>query len=161
VTRTIWRLEKSTYADAVTSGEGARRVGGRWTSPGLRAVYCAERLSLAILEVIVHAPNPSERRVPRVRFRVELADALVDQLPLERLPEAFSPRTPYAVTQEIGDDWLRDARRPALAVPSAIVPAERTYILNPLHPAFDRIAWGRAEPISLDDRLWMTGSTVR
>jgi RES domain-containing protein len=160
VTRTIWRIEKSKYADVAKTGEGARRVGGRWTSPGRPAVYCAQRLSLAILEVLVHAPNPCERRVPRVRFSVELANVLVDRVPLERLPEGFSPRTPYADTRAIGDEWLREARRPALAVPSAIVPAERTYILNPLHPAFDRIAWSRAEPIGLDDRLWVTGSAV-
>jgi Uncharacterized conserved protein len=42
-------------AKAAFDGEGARLWGGRWNSPGRPAVYCAGHVSLAILEVVVHA----------------------------------------------------------------------------------------------------------
>jgi RES domain-containing protein len=158
LTDTIWRIEKAKRVAMVKSGEGARIAGGRWNSAGRPVIYCAEHLSLAILEVLVHAPDPSQRLVARVRFRLRVAAALVERVPDARLPAAFSPRTPYAATQRIGDEWLKAGRTPALAVPSAIVPSERNYMLNPLHVDFSRIAWDPPERIALDNRLWMTGS---
>lgn len=35
-------------------GEGARRVGGRWNSPGRAVVYMADSVALAVLENLVH-----------------------------------------------------------------------------------------------------------
>lgn len=35
-------------------GEGAKRVGGRWNSPGRAVVYMAQSISLAVLENLVH-----------------------------------------------------------------------------------------------------------
>ncbi len=40
------------------------------------------------------------------------------------------------------------------AVPSAIIPHELNYLLNPLHPHVKRVRIGRPEPFSLDPRLW-------
>ena len=36
-----WRLDQAAYAPTWDSGEGAYRVGGRWNSKGVRAVYCS------------------------------------------------------------------------------------------------------------------------
>jgi RES domain-containing protein len=161
VTHIIWRIEKTKYAAVASKGDGARIAGGRWTSPGLPAIYCAEHLSLAILEVLVHAPDPNQREVPRIRFRIRLDRALIEGVPEKQIPPDFSPRTPYAVTRAFGDAWLLSERRPALSVPSAIVPMERNFILNPRHPDFAKISWGEGEPINLDHRLWNTGRLVR
>jgi RES domain-containing protein len=49
-----WRLERTVYAETWDSGEGAYRCGGRWSSVGLRVVYCAMDPATAILEVAVH-----------------------------------------------------------------------------------------------------------
>jgi RES domain-containing protein len=35
-------------------GEGAKRAGGRWNSPGHAVVYMAGSVSLAVLENLVH-----------------------------------------------------------------------------------------------------------
>ena len=43
-----------------------------------------------------------------------------------------------------------------LAVPSAVVPAETNYLLNPLHPDFRRIKTGRPQKIETDPRLLKT-----
>ena len=157
MTDVIWRIEKAKRAASATSGEGGRVAGGRWTSPGYPAIYCAEHLSLAIVEVLVHAPGPRERDVSRVRFRIRLDRALAERVPEKQIPRDFSPRTPYAITRPLGDAWLLSSRRPALSVPSAIVPTERNFILNPMHADFSRILWHEHEPIILDHRLWMAG----
>jgi RES domain-containing protein len=157
VTDTVWRIERARHAAAAKTGEGARMTGGRWTSPGLPAIYCAEHLSLAILEVLVHAPLPSQRSTTRVRFRIRLDRALVERVADAQIPPDFSPRTPYEATRPIGDEWLARAGSPALSVPSAIVPTERNYLLNPRHPRFARLRWDAPARIVLDDRLWMIG----
>jgi RES domain-containing protein len=36
------------------SGEGARRVGGRFNPPGIAAVYTSESIALGVLEVLVY-----------------------------------------------------------------------------------------------------------
>src|SRR5436309_335037 len=97
VTQTFWRVEKAKYAGVAKTGEGARLAGGRWTSPGQRTIYCAEHLSLAILEVLVHAPDPTQR-AGRIRFHIRCDRRLVERLANSPLPPDFSPRTPYAVT---------------------------------------------------------------
>src|SRR5690606_31231034 len=49
-----WRLDAKKFAPTWDSGEGAYRFGGRWSSPGTRAVYCSLDASTTILEVAVH-----------------------------------------------------------------------------------------------------------
>ncbi|MCE1182752.1 MAG: RES domain-containing protein [Rhodocyclales bacterium] len=49
-----WRLDQAIHAATWDSGEGAYRVGGRWNSKGVRAVYCSLDPATAILEAAVH-----------------------------------------------------------------------------------------------------------
>jgi RES domain-containing protein len=49
-----WRLDQAVFAPHWDSGEGAYRLGGRWNSRGVRAVYCSIDPATAILEVAVH-----------------------------------------------------------------------------------------------------------
>lgn len=50
----FWRLDQDRHAATWDSGEGAYRVGGRWNSKGVRAVYASVDPSTAIIEVAVH-----------------------------------------------------------------------------------------------------------
>lgn len=50
----LWRLDRKRHAPTWDSGEGSFQVGGRWNSPGVRAVYAAADPATAILEVAVH-----------------------------------------------------------------------------------------------------------
>ncbi len=54
----LWRLTRAVHADL--SGEGARRFGGRWNSPGRPLVYTAAEAALTVLEVRVHLDLPFE-----------------------------------------------------------------------------------------------------
>src|SRR5450830_1170676 len=56
----VWRLVKTVYQPTAWDGEGARRYGGRWNSPGAAVVYAAEHLSLACLEVLVAVHREGE-----------------------------------------------------------------------------------------------------
>ncbi|MBZ5728366.1 MAG: DUF2384 domain-containing protein [Acidobacteriia bacterium] len=52
-----------------------------------------------------------------------------------------------------GRKWAAAARSAVLSVPSAIVPTERIYVLNPKHPDFERVEFLAAVPFRFDPRL--------
>lgn len=68
-------------------------------------------------------------------------------------PEGWSAAG-SAVAKEYGESWLRSADSLALAVPSAIVRAERNYVLNPKHPRVRALMIGtELEDFAFDARL--------
>jgi RES domain-containing protein len=150
-----WRVEKKKWLATAKSGDGARLAGGRWNSPGVNLIYASEHLSLALLEILVHAPLPSQRAVARARAKIVIPDAGIEQVTPRSLPSGFGPDLAYAVTQAIGDRWIREQRTAVLVVPSAIVPVEHNVLLNPAHPDFSKCGWSRFEDIQLDPRMWV------
>lgn len=69
-----WRIDREVFAATWDTGEGAFRVGGRWNSPGTRAVYCALDPATAIVEVAVHTGFPHLDTVPHVLTELIVAD---------------------------------------------------------------------------------------
>jgi RES domain-containing protein len=55
--------------------------------------------------------------------------------------------------QRIERDWLESGHSAVQAVPSAVLPAEHNYLLNPGHPDFARIIMGEPEALDTDFRL--------
>jgi RES domain-containing protein len=113
-------------------------------------VYTAGSRSLAILEVLAHLTKPAPLS-NYVLYRVECDDSLVQIL--SDLPPGWNSEPPTVASQSIGDAWVRSATHPVLSVPSAIVPEERNYMLNPGHPDFLRIVVGRPVAYRIDPRL--------
>jgi len=152
VTLEAWRIVKARYAGGAFSGEGARLYGGRWNSPGVPVVYTAQHQSLAVLEVLVGLEDASV--LPRfVLFRIEFDERLVETLADADLPRDWRANPPPRATQRLGDAWAAEARSAVLNVPSAVVPAERVYLLNPRHPDFGAIAIEGPYPYAFDPRL--------
>lgn len=148
----LWCVVKRKHAATAFDGKAAQRFGGRWNSPGRRAVYTSATKALAILEVLVHLDVG--RALPRlVAFAVDVDDGLVDRISIARLPRYWRTSRGLEVTQRVGDEWLGSGRSVALAVPSTIVPEEENYVLNPAHPGFRRLTFGRAMSFLLDPRL--------
>lgn len=142
-----WRIAKryrATSAAEMMSGDGALRVGGRWNSKGMRAVYAASSLSLAALEVLVHVPNPRVLR-DYVMLRLDVPDdVIVDYKWSVVDAEAMKAR---------GDRFFTRQEGVALRVASVVIPLEQTLVINPLHPEFKRVKWGKLLPFDFDQRL--------
>ena len=108
-------------------------------------MYASATKSLAVLEVLVHLDVG--RPLPRlVAFTFDVDSKLVDRLAAAQLPRHWRTSRGLLATQQIGDAL-------ALAVPSVIVPEELNYLLNPVHPAFARLRFGRSMPFLLASRL--------
>lgn len=147
-----WRIVLASEAIHAFSGEGPRRYGGRWNSPGTAVVYVSEHQSTAALEVIAHN-MPLSAEFEYRAFRLEWADGLTEVLPERQLPSNWRLSPPGLETMEIGDQWVRGKRSAILAVPSAISPDDRNFLLNPKHPDFKRIRIATAIDYEFDARL--------
>lgn len=148
----IYRLTRSKYVDTAFSGEGARRVGGRWSPTGYAAVYTASSISLAVLETLVHTDRSVMPRQHTIA--VEVPDSLpITIVNIENLPDNWRDSPAPIVLQRFGKSWIEAAATAILQVPSAIVPQEAIYLLNPLHEAFKELVIGDAKLFEIDERL--------
>jgi RES domain-containing protein len=55
--------------------------------------------------------------------------------------------------QQVGTLWFDERVSVALSVPSAVVPDQRNYLLNPQHPDWDRVTVSEPRPFAVDARL--------
>jgi len=148
----VWRLCRKKYA--AFDGEGARLAGGRWNRPGTAVVYTSATLSLAVLEYFV---NLSSDQAPA--DLVEVSAEVPEGLAITTLDPSSLPRgwRRYPAPESLagtGSRWAEERKTAVLAVPSAVVPQEKNYLLNPGHPEFRRITVGKPQPFSLDLRMW-------
>jgi RES domain-containing protein len=79
-------------------------------------------------------------------------DIPVDDLLSDPPPGWRALGSPEAATA--GGAWLAAGRTALLRVPSAVVPREANYLVNPAHPDAARIRVGVAEPLEWDSRLF-------
>jgi len=152
--QTVWRITTRRFADTAFSGEGARLYGGRWNRPGQSLVYTAESRSLALLEMLV---QDDPLRASYVLIPAQLApDIRIDSLQPADLPLDWRAPAGREVLQSLGAQWLHSLRSAVLVVPSAVVSAERNFLINPAHPDFQRILVGQPEVLETDLRLLRT-----
>jgi len=149
---TAIRIVKSAYAATAFDGEGARLYGGRWNSPGAAMVYTAESASLAALELLVHLQN-SHLLMSWSTISASFDDSLVEVIGAAQLPPDWARYPAPSALQQIGDQWLAEQRTAVLRVPSAVVPNESNFLINPNHPDFRRITFGSPESFRFDPRL--------
>lgn len=140
---TVWRLVTRLFADTAFSGEGARLYGGRWNRKGISMVYTAGSQSLAMLEMLV---QDEPLRANYMMIAANLPDTLIiEHIDANQLPTVSAPATRQQL-QTISSDWATRRNSPVLAVPSTVIPAETSYLINPAHPAFVEIGIGIAQP---------------
>ena len=149
-----WRLvKKSRAADAFT-GEGARRYGSRWSNPGYRAVYAADTLALAALELFVHL-GAAHQGMEFAVFRVRIPERpAVKKVTSTNLPPSWRIQPAPKECMDVGSAWLDRATGLVLQVPSAVIPRQSNFLMNPLHPAYDKLKIERIEDFSFDPRMW-------
>ncbi|HRP24404.1 MAG TPA: RES family NAD+ phosphorylase [Thauera sp.] len=149
--RTVWRITTARFAASAFTGEGARLYGGRWNPKGHAVIYTAESQSLALLEMLVQ-DEPLRARYVLIPAQLP-ADLAVSQIEASALPADWRKLGTRDALQAIGSTWLAEGTSAVLAVPSAVVPAERNYLLNPRHPDFARVILGEPKALDVDVRL--------
>lgn len=128
---------------------GAMLFGGRWNTKGTRMLYTSESLSLAVLEAIANLSSSKLKQLfcVEIDFPDSLKVAHLKKLPKDWQAYPYTKHTPEAGTKFINKGGL------CLKVPSAIVPTEHNYLLNPMHDEFYKIKVRDARPFLLDQRF--------
>jgi len=145
----IYRLSTGNFANDI-SGEGSRIYGGRWNPTGFATLYTSENISLCILEILVRA---TKKTCPDTYtlISISIPDNGIFPIQLKKLKKSWQHDLEY--TREIGENFLKENQALCLKVPSAIVPQENNFLLNPLHTDFKKVKIISSELLELDKRL--------
>ncbi len=144
----VFRLTKSKFASDL-SGEGSKLYGGRWNHKGIPCVYLGSSRAMCVLEFSVHVKR---EEIPNDLVFVEiiLPQCEILELSVNNLPKEWSE---LSVSQDIGSSILKENKYLIFQVPSAIIPEEFNYILNPLHPDFSKVIIENISAFQLDNRI--------
>lgn len=112
-------------------------------------VYAAGSLSLAMLERLVQRRDLGSTVLVEALIPDELGveDLMAD--PPRNWRSLDSPEAAMA-----GGLWAESLRTALLRVPSALVPREANYVINPIHPDAARITVSAPETLEWDARLF-------
>jgi RES domain-containing protein len=150
---TAWRIVKREHLATAFSGDGAALFPGRWNSANVPVVYASSSISLAILELLVHAREWND--LPELRLiEVRFAGNLVISVARKNLPRNWR-REEIGLnhTRKIGDRWFAERKSVILQVPSAIT-GEPNFVLNPRHANFPKVAICKPTRLALNERLF-------
>jgi RES domain-containing protein len=148
---TVWRITTARFVSSAFTGEGARLYGGRWNPKNYSMVYTAESRSLALLEMLVQ-DDPLRASYVLVPAHIP-KDLPMTDIREKDLPQDWRNLSTRDTLQAIGKRWLMSMESVVISVPSAALPAERNYLINPNHPDFQNIIIGDAESLQTDMRL--------
>jgi RES domain-containing protein len=149
----IWRICLARHAAEAFSGQGARRFGGRWNTPGVPMVYASTSLALAAMELFVHLePNLLPDDLVAIAATLPEGEPALrlqpDSLPADWWTDNFEP------LRTIGDRWISEKTSLAMAVPSAAVRMDWNVLVNPLHPAIASVKIEAPQPFHFDARMF-------
>jgi RES domain-containing protein len=149
----VYRLLNNKYGSAL-SGKGAKIAGGRWNSPEIEMIYTSESRSLCTAEVAVNLPmgilpKGYEMITLNIPDEMNITEMNEDMLPLGWESSPFT-----TLTQRFGDRFIYENKFPVMKVPSAVVPGDFNYLINPRHPDFNKIEIIKKEPYEFDERLF-------
>jgi len=148
----VYRISNELYKEDI-SGNGAAINGSRWNSKNIRMVYTGEYISLSILESLVYL---REIDIPEKQYflTIQIPDVEFQDIILSKLKDKWQQHINY--TQWIGDQFIKNNEALVLKVPSAIVPQEHNFLINPLHATFKKVKIVNTELLELDKRLLQT-----
>jgi RES domain-containing protein len=152
--RTVWRLTPPAFA-SVLDGEGNRKTGARWNSPGRGVIYTCANLSLCVLETYVHIPAVLRLALPdfeAVQLRVP-DDGGTTQITTAQFEKVMSLPDPASACRTVGDLWLTEEADLVLAAPSVVVPEELNVMINPVHPRMRDVRIIATRRFRFDTRL--------
>lgn len=145
----VYRIALARFADALIS-PGSQ---GRWNSQGRYMIYTAGSRALACLENLVHRDSEGLQQLFKL-MEIHIPDQVsTEQIPLDSLPPDWTAYEQQRTTRQLGNSWLQDFSSCVLKVPSAIIPHEHNYLLNPAHPDFKHIQITGTAAFSFDGRL--------
>lgn len=149
----VYRLGKQEFILDLT-GKGAELTGRRWNSRGIPMVYTSSSRALCTVEVAVHLSTG----ILPIGFELVIIhipeDIMIKELLAEDLPADWRSFPHASSTQKIGDSFILKNEFLIMKVPSAAIPGDFNYLINPRHPDIQRVEIIQRAPYSFDERLF-------
>jgi RES domain-containing protein len=147
----VYRIALTQYCD--TSGEGAKRYGGRWNLPGVPALYGGSSVSSSLLERLTIDSElfASERYVLYSIMEFDIPDELVFVPKMGELPKDWNAIPPRSASQEYGTNLLQKGLL-CFGVPSVVDKSSLNLVVNPLSENFSDVSY-KVYFLDLDQRL--------
>jgi RES domain-containing protein len=150
----IWRLCRAPYAAEASTGEGARRFGGRWNSRGVPMVYASTSLALAAIELFVHLePGLAPDDLVSTSALLPEGEPARTLHPADIPPAWWMDSAAFAI-RDLGDAWIAGRSSLAMMVPSVPIRAEWNVLVNPLHPRIAELRIDPPQPFVFDARMF-------
>lgn len=148
----VFRLSRKRYSKSL-SGKGAAFFGNRWNSKGVEMVYVAQSRALAMAKVAVHL---SIGKLPKdyMMLEIEIPEKIAICELKKKLKRGWNDNPPTSVSQEMGDNFIRDGECCILKVPSAVVQGDFNYLINPYHLDFKKMLIQSAVSFPFDTRMF-------
>ncbi|MFW2478404.1 MAG: RES family NAD+ phosphorylase [Sediminibacterium sp.] len=147
----LYRFAHHQFAEDL-SGTGAKLKGGRWNNAGTAVLYTSSSISLALLEVLVNTGSFDMLQLFKLMQLTLPDDAPVYSIETKTLKKSWHHDFEY--TQWMGSEIIQDKNTLAIACPSAIVPQEKNFLLNPAHKDYNRIRLKEVSNFHFDERLF-------
>ena len=147
----LWRLYRSAHGPGL-DGAGGGFADGRWHSRGARVVYFGSSAAISVLERLAHTdPDllPDDLRLAYFEFSRTVAEAKVE----DRAILSANWIQHETATRRLGDQWRAEGSSCLLSVPSAVLPEDFNYVLNPEHDDARLLHLIRERPFRFDPRL--------
>lgn len=147
----VYRLSRGKY-HLDLSGKGAELYGGRWNSKGVAMLYTSQSRALAFAEVAIHIPVSI---VPKDYFLISIITsdtASILKLAEKDMPADWRSNPHSNSTQKIGDQFIAESKYLIFQVPSAIVPGDFNFLINPNHSLIKEVTIKDVEPFEFDSR---------
>jgi RES domain-containing protein len=149
----VFRICRKPFARTPLDGRGGLFASGRWHTPRRPVIYVSESLALASLEVLVHFEIDL---VPAdlIAMEILVPDSVrVASLPAAKLPRHWRRHPAPTALQRLGNAWLDGMGTCVLRVPSAVIPSESNFLLNPRHADAGKIKVVRKFNFMFDERV--------
>jgi RES domain-containing protein len=149
----IFRICRRAFAKNPLDGRGGLAVSGRWHSAPRLVIYASESLSLASLEVLVHADFDL---LPKdlVAIELEVSPSMkVSALGRGKLPRNWRHYPAPAALRRMGNAWFDAGGSCVLRVPSVVIPSESNFVLNARHEDVRAIRVVSKTDFDFDPRL--------
>lgn len=147
----LWRLYRAKHGPGL-DGTGGTFSPGRWHTLGTRVVYFGVTAAIVVLERLAHTDAdllPDDLRLGLFEFDKPVhAEKIGERTPL---PGNWMNRE--ATTRKLGTEWVRSRSGCLLEIPSALLPEESNYLLNPQHESAEHLHLIRERGFSFDSRL--------
>lgn len=147
----IFRIARTEFCD--TSGEGAKRYGGRWNFTGYPALYGCSSVAAALLERLTIDSElfSSERYTLYSVMEFVCEDTLIYAPKLTELPKGWDAIPFTKASQQFGTDQLKQGIL-CFVVPSVVDVTSLNAVINPDARNFSKVRW-KVYPLTLDQRI--------